>query len=166
MFSGLRQNSVFYVLEKSDKPSLKVGQVVSVSNPMPKYGVAPYTTDTYVDVSVKVGDSTLEFKQLPSAMNIANSGNVVVSESREAMLNEVEGMKRLSEDVLKSVDYHEGVVSACEEMLVVLNPSIAKERATEERMGAMEERMGGIEGTLTQMMGMLSETLNKSSKSK
>ena len=37
MFSGLRTNSIFYVLEKGEEPTLKIGQVVSVSNPQPKF---------------------------------------------------------------------------------------------------------------------------------
>ena len=166
MFSGLRSNNVFYILEKGEKPCLKVGQVMSVSNPMPRLGAVPYTNDTYVDVSVKVGDEQMEFKQLPSALSIANSGSVVVSDNRESMLNEVDGMRRISEDVLNSMDYHRSVVDACDGILVTLNPTIAKEKATEERMGAMEERMGGIEGTLTSIQEMLSNALGKSSKTK
>ncbi len=78
MFSGLRTNSLFYILEKGEKPVLKVGQVSSVSNPSPKYGQYPTTPmfgqqmETVVDVSVKVGDETMEFKQLPSNLSIAN----------------------------------------------------------------------------------------------
>lgn len=37
MFSGLRTNSIFYVLDKSNEPTLQIGQVVSVSNPQPKF---------------------------------------------------------------------------------------------------------------------------------
>jgi hypothetical protein len=37
MFSGLRQNGLFYILEKGEDLKLRIGQVVSVSNPQPKY---------------------------------------------------------------------------------------------------------------------------------
>ena len=37
MFQGLRQNSIFYVLDKTNEPTLTIGQVVSVSNPQPKF---------------------------------------------------------------------------------------------------------------------------------
>lgn len=37
MFQGLRPNSIFYVLDKSGEPTLKIGQVVNVSNPQPKF---------------------------------------------------------------------------------------------------------------------------------
>ena len=37
MFQGLRTGGLFYVLEKGDELKLKIGHVVSVSNPQPKY---------------------------------------------------------------------------------------------------------------------------------
>ena len=38
MFQGLRQSSLFYILDKGgEKPTLKIGQVISVSNPQQKY---------------------------------------------------------------------------------------------------------------------------------
>ena len=102
MFQGLRQGGMFYILEKGENISLKIGQVVSVSNPQPKYnqfGTAPTFTaqpEMVVDVKVKVGEDAMEFKQLNANMNIANSGNVVVSDSKEAMSAEVEGLLRTS----------------------------------------------------------------------
>ena len=102
MFQGLRTGGLFYVLEKGDELKLKIGHVVSVSNPQPKYNQIS-TMPTYnnqpemvVDVKVKVGDENVDFKQLNANMNIANSGNVVVSDSKEAMSAEVEGLLRTS----------------------------------------------------------------------
>ena len=58
--------------------------------------------ETVVDVSVKVGDETMEFKQLPSNLSIANLGqNVVVSENKDAMNAEVEAMLRNSRGILE-----------------------------------------------------------------
>ena len=93
MFQSLRQSNLFYILQKGETPALKVGQVVSVSNPQPKYGqyvpgqAFGQNMETVVDVTVKVGEETMEFKQLPANLSIANFGQngVVVSESREAM---------------------------------------------------------------------------------
>lgn len=114
-----------------------------------------------VDVTAKVGDKTMEFKQLPAMQSIANDGNMVVSESREAMYNEVDGMRRTSQSVLDSVDYHTSVVEACEAMAEILNPHIAKEKATEQRIGKMEEKMDGMESTLANIEDMLASALNK-----
>lgn len=164
MFSGLRQNSLFYILEKGETVNLKIGQVVSVSNPQPKYNqyqhLQPYSQqETTVDVKVKIGDETVDFKQLPSNLSIANFGQngMVVSESKEAMCAEVEAMLRSSTAILESIPYHKKVISSCDDMLRQLNPQFAKEKEQEEKIGILEQRMGGMEGTLSEMKGMLSE---------
>lgn len=96
MFQGLRQGGMFYILDKCEDMKLKIGQVVSVSNPQPKanqFGASyqyALPNELFVDVKVKVGEDTIDFKQLNANMNIANSGNLVVSDSREAMSAEVE----------------------------------------------------------------------------
>ena len=169
MFSGLRTNSLFYILEKGEKPVLKVGQVSSVSNPSPKYGQYPTTPmfgqqmETVVDVSVKVGDETMEFKQLPSNLSIANLGqNVVVSENKDAMNAEVEAMLRNSRGILESVSYHESVIASCDSILRELNPQLAKEKAQEEKIVGLEDQMGQLSVALSSIQEMLAQALNSS----
>ena len=169
MFSGLRTNSLFYILEKGEKPVLKVGQVSSVSNPSPKYGQYPTTPmfgqqmETVVDVSVKVGDETMEFKQLPSNLSIANLGqNVVVSENKDAMNAEVEAMLRNSKGILESVSYHESVIASCDSILRELNPQLAKEKAQEEKIVGLEDQMGKLSIALSSIQEMLAQALNSS----
>lgn len=166
MFQGLRQNGLFYILEKGEELKLRVGQVVSVSNPQPKYG--QFGTPNFgsqpemtVDVRVKVDDETMDFKQLNANASIANSGNVVVSDSKDAMSAEVEGLLRTSKAILESVPYHEKMLVACDNVLRDLNPSFKKEKEQEEKIGALEEKMVGIEGTLNDMMSMLSNALGQ-----
>jgi ribosome-associated translation inhibitor RaiA len=167
MFSGLRTNSLFYILEKGEKPVLKVGQVSSVSNPSPKYGQYPTTPmfgqqmETVVDVSVKVGDEMMEFKQLPSNLSIANLGqNVVVSENKDAMNAEVEAMLRNSRGILESVSYHESVIASCDSILRELNPQLAKEKAQEEKIVGLEDQMGKLSVALSSIQEMLAQALN------
>lgn len=173
MFSGLRQNNLFYILEKGEDLNLKIGQVISVSNPQPKYNQFNTTNafsqpEMVVDVKVKVGEESLDFKQLNANMNIANSGNVVVSDSKEAMSAEVESLLRNSKQIIESVPYHERVVASCDVMLRELNPAFAKEKEQEEKIGALEQRMGHIDGKLEKVLELLSDTvgISKSKKSK
>lgn len=173
MFSGIRQGNLFYILEKGEDLNLKIGQVISVSNPQPKYNQFNTTNafsqpEMVVDVKVKVGEESLDFKQLNANMNIANSGNVVVSDSKEAMSAEVESLLRNSKQIIESVPYHERVVSSCDVMLRELNPAFAKEKEQEEKIGALEQRMGHIDGKLEKVLELLSDTvgMSKSKKSK
>lgn len=173
MFSGIRQGNLFYILEKGEDLNLKIGQVISVSNPQPKYNQfnsanAFSQPEMVVDVKVKVGEESLDFKQLNANMNIANSGNVVVSDSKEAMSAEVESLLRNSKQIIESVPYHERVVASCDVMLRELNPAFAKEKEQEEKIGALEQRMGHIDGKLEKVLELLSDTvgISKSKKSK
>ena len=173
MFSGIRQGNLFYILEKGEDLNLKIGQVISVSNPQPKYNQFNTTNafsqpEMVVDVKVKVGEESLDFKQLNANMNIANSGNVVVSDSKEAMSAEVESLLRNSKQIVESVPYHERVISSCDVMLRELNPAFAKEKEQEEKIGALELRMGHIDGKLEKVLELLSDTvgISKSRKSK
>lgn len=172
MFQGLRSNSLFYILEKSNGLKLKIGQVVSVSNPAPKYNqypsVQPFQPqEMYVDVKVKVGEETMEYKQLPAAISIANFANdsIVVSESKEAMSAEVEAILRSSQQALESIKMHEQNVKDCDVILRQLNPVFAKEKQTDERIDALEDAIGGVNERLDALIGLMTKTSNKSSRS-
>ena len=167
MFQGVRQNGLFYILEKGDDLKLRVGQVISVSNPQPKYG--QFNTPTFgsqpemtVDIRVKVDEETMDFKQLNANASIANSGNVVVSDSKDAMSAEVEGLLRTSKAILESVPYHEKMLVSCDNVLRDLNPSFKKEKEQEEKMNMLEGEVSGIKDTLNEMMGLLSSALGQS----
>lgn len=166
MFSALRTGSPFYILEKADEPRLKIGSVVSVSQPVPKYAQTYIPNqgyaETVVDVVVKVAEEELKFEKVPSNLSIANFGQngMVVSESKEAMNAEVEAMLRNSRDILESIPYHERVVEVCDSMLRQLNPQFAKEKQQEEKIASLESKVGGIEGKLDQITGMLAAALN------
>ena len=170
MFSGLRNNNILYILEKTDD-GLKVqtGQVVSVSNPQPKYKQFNATTPNFtaqpemvVDVKVKVDNEDLEFKQLGANLSIANSGNLIVSDSREAINAEVDGIVAMSRQHIEATPFHEKIIATSDEVKRIINPAFAKEKEQEEKIGMLEEKMSGIEGTLNQMMGLLSEAVNHS----
>jgi hypothetical protein len=154
------------VLDKGENPSLRIGQVVSVSNPQTRYpsfnnGFTPQPMETVVDVRVKLGDEEADFKQLPANGQIANDKNLVVSDSKEAMSAEVDAMLRQSKAILESVDYHERVVKSCEGMLLQLNPQIAKDREQTEKINKLEGKVSGIEGKIDKMMGWLQQSINK-----
>ena len=74
----MRQSGTVYILTKGDTPALKTGVVQSVTSPVTKFGTqlmpGQFQQDTVIDLTVKVGDELLTFKQLPSVSVIASSG--------------------------------------------------------------------------------------------
>lgn len=164
MFQANRQGNLFYILEKGDELKLKIGQVVNVSNPQPKYNnqfsVPAFSqNDMTVDISVKVDEETLDFKQLSATASIANSGSLVVSDNKDAMTSEIEGLLRTSKSVIDSVPYHEKMLVCCDNILRELNPVFKKEKEHEEKMTMLEGEVIGIKDTLNEMMGLLSNAL-------
>lgn len=168
MFSNVRQQSLFYILEKGEKSNIKIGQVESVSQPIPKYQTS-YPTfgqqlEMVVDIKVKVNDELVEFKQLPSNLSIYNynQNGVVVSDSKDAINAEIEGMLKNSQKHIEDVPFHEKNIVCCKEMLKVLNPQFAKEEEQQKRIGDIEVKMNGIESTLKGIQDMLMSIANKS----
>lgn len=174
MFSGLRQNSIIYVLEKKhgdgERLSMKIGQVLSVSNPQPKYQqnyqLGAQGMETTVDITVKFQDEQMEFKQLPSTAQIANCGDLVLSESHDAIDAEVQAMYRTSKEIVESEAYHRQMMEDCIKIRSILNPQIAKEREQAEKITKLESKVSGMEDTLSDIKGMLSKALSVKSANK
>ena len=174
MFSGLRQNSIIYVLEKKqcdgERLSLRIGQVLSVSNPQPKYQqnyqLGAQGMETTVDITVKFQDEQMEFKQLPSTAQIANCGDLVGSESHDAIDAEVQAMYRTSKEIVESEAYHRQMMEDCIKIRSIVNPQIAKEREQAEKITKLESKVSGMEDTLSDIKGMLSKALSVKSANK
>lgn len=157
MFGALRQNSYLYILDKNDGLKLKIGQVVSISS-------VQYTSiNPTVDITVKVNNDTLEFKQVPSNLSIANYGNdnIIISESSESMSNEVETLVNVSKKTINEVSYHNSVIESGEDILAQLNPKIAKEKEQEAKISKLESKVDNIETYMLDIKEMMNKMINK-----
>ena len=162
MFSTLRQNSPIYVLDKKDSPVLKKGIIETVSPQRSRTGsFYGQPMDMIVDIRVNIDGTSQEFKNIPASLSIANDGNIVISETKEAMSTEVDSMLSISKQILESVDYHKDVIEKCEQILKDLNPQFAKDKLQEEKINSLESRIGGVENTLEDIKDMLSKVLDK-----
>lgn len=156
MFSALRQGSVIYILEKGENLSYKVGQVVSVTQPT--FNNNFLGNGATVDISVKIGNETMDFKNAPSSQSVANYNNIFIAETKELMSNEVDNILQGSRSIIDSVPYHTSVVQSGEEILKTLNPRFAKEKERDEDISNLKNKIGGIETKMDQILTLLSET--------
>lgn len=159
MFGALRQGSVIYILEKQNALALKIGRVETTTQPT-GYNMIPYGQQTFgqtMDITVKYDDGTTdEFKQLQANGSVAMYGNVVVTETRELMLQEIESMERESKKVIDSIPYHENVLKSVGDMKVSLSPEYAKEVETDKRLHTLEQGLGSIQQDQKAILDMLS----------
>ena len=163
MFGALKQGASLFVLDKTSKPLLKIGTIESATQPT-IFNAVPYSTtipNQTLDIKVKFENGeNFEFKQLQSGLSVATYGNIVVAETSELMLQEVDNMERVSRQVLDTIPYHQSVVESIGEIRAVLSPSYKKERETDARLTSLEAGLGDIKEMLSRM------SQNMSSKSK
>ena len=159
MFSALRQGSVVYILEKGENPVLKVGQVVSITQP--NYSSNFLMNGSTIDINVKVNNQNMDFKNVPSSQSIANYNNAVITETKELMSNEVDNMLQSSRSIVDSVAYHNNIITSCESILKELNPRFAKEKERDEDINNLKNKMGGIESKMDKILSLLQKDGNK-----
>lgn len=159
MFSALRQGSVVYILEKGENPVLKVGQVVSITQP--NYGSNFLMNGSTIDINVKVNNQNMDFKNVPSSQSVANYNNAVITETKELMSNEVDNMLQSSRSIVDSVTYHNNIITSCESILKELNPRFAKEKERDEDINNLKDKMGGIESKMDKILVLLQKDGNK-----
>ena len=159
MFSALRQGSVVYILEKGENPVLKIGQVVSITQP--NYSSNFLINGSTIDINVKVNNQNMDFKNVPSSQSIANYNNAVITETKELMSNEVDNMLQSSRSIVDSVTYHNNIITSCENILKELNPRFAKEKERDEDINNLKDKMGGIESKMDKILVLLQKDGNK-----
>ena len=173
MFQSLRIGTPLYVLHKNE-PKLEVGEVIFVSQPVNQFGQTIYQqgimnpAPATVDIKIKSNDKTIELQKLPANMSIADYGNgMVISESRDSIINELGVLRQNSERIIASIDQHKDIVSKCDALMQELNPQVKQdaERQKEmlalgERVGGLGERVGGLEKSMQNIEGLLTQILD------
>lgn len=157
MFSNLGKDSVFYILDKNTKPTLKVGKVTeSKINPQ-FYGLA----NQEVDIKVDVSGETYEFKKIPANVSIISpSVGIVISDNPEDMIKEYDSMVSHSKQILDSVDYNKSIIDSRDEIMSILNPRFAKEKEQENKLTNLEDRVHNMEQGISDIKTMLSKVIN------
>ena len=162
MFQNLRKGNSLYILHKNE-PKLSVGEVKLVSPPIPQFGL-PYQqgmmpqSSRYVEINITADGQDILMQRIPADLSITDYGpDMVISDNRDAIINEIEAFKHGSEKHIADTPRHERIVAECETMLTLLNPPSAKD--TEQ-----ERRIEQLTGELSEMKAMLTEILGRGSK--
>lgn len=163
MFSSLRPGAILYILDKSDEPIVKIGYVESVTTPRPMYKTynpaVSFGTNmqTVVDVTIRINNEKKDFVGLPSNESIHSHGDYVVSETREAMISEVDAMLQNSRNVIESVDNHKKIIVACENILKDLNPVYAKEKERDVAIDDLTKQVSDMKQVLKKLETFLTD---------
>ena len=148
MFSALSQGSPVYLLDKTSTLEYKVGEIVGVSSPR---------FNNTVDLKVKVDDSIQEFSGIPSINSFVsyNGGKVIISETKQAIQNEVEGILQNRKHVLDNIESYKEDIVQCESILKKLSPQFAIDKERDERLSKLEDRFDGVESKLDKIFNLI-----------
>ena len=155
MFSALSQGSPIYILDKTSSPKYNIGEIVGVSYPKTNlYNLGPQNT---VDIKVKIEGDVQEFSSIPSINSIVsyNNGKIIISETKQGIQNEVEGILSNSKQILNNIDNYKKNVEDCEEILKQLNPQFAIDKERDERLSNLENRFDGFESKLDKIFNLV-----------
>lgn len=76
---------------------------------------------------------------------------MLITGSRDGMNTEVLAMKRKSEDVLKSVEYHQDFLRVCDRMPAMLDPEFAARQQQEQEISALKGQMSNMDKNMQEM---------------
>lgn len=162
MFSALNQGSIIYILDKTERPKFKVGEVVSISQPKVDYnstGQFGQYQATTVDIKVNVEGNTYEYNSIPSSYSVItyNNGKITLSETKQELQSEVESILQNSKQIVERIDTYKQNIVDCESILKQLNPQFAKDKERDERLNSLEERFGGVEDRLDKIINLINK---------
>lgn len=167
MFSNLRTGSQVYILHKDATPYIEVGQVVSVSQPIPRYQANNFMApqELVVDVVVNVNGNNITLQKLPASLDVADqgtsNGSLFISTSRESMNTEIVSLKQKSQDIINSVDYHKKVIQDCEVLLQRLNPEFAEQKQQKQEIDNLKTQMAEMMNDMKELMSQLKKETPK-----
>ena len=155
MFSALSQGSPIYILDKTSSPKYSIGEIIGVSYPkVNPYNIGPQNT---VDLKVKIDGSVQEFNQVPSINSIVsyNNGNVIISETKQGIQNEVESILQSSKNIVDNINNYKENIVQCEAILKKLSPQFAIDKERDERLSNLETRFDGVESKLDKIFNLI-----------
>lgn len=162
MFSALNQGSIIYILDKTERPKFKVGEIISISQPKVDYnstGQFGQYQATTVDIKVNIDGNTYEYNSIPSSYSVItyNNGKITLSETKQGLQSEVESILQNSKQIVDKINIYKQNITDCENILKELNPQFAKDKERDERLNSLEERFGGVEDRLDKIINLINK---------
>ena len=161
MFSNLRTNSQIYILHRDATPYIEIGQVVSVSQPRPRYQTNSYIApqEQVVDLVVSINGNNITLQSLPANLDVADQGTIngslFIATQRDAMNTEINSMRQKSLDIINSIEQHKKVIQDCEVLLQRLNPEFAEQKQQKQEIDMLKTQMSEMMSGMKELMAQL-----------
>lgn len=151
MFNALHNGSTLFLLDKS-RLTLRVGQVQNVSLPKPSVSQPFGMANSTIDIVVAADGESINLPNIPSGLSVATVNGIIVSETKEGIDTEIEGIQRTLQTHIDNYDEYKRAIVRCKEVRKELNPQLAKEQAQEEKIASLENSINELKAMLTQSL--------------
>lgn len=168
MLSNLRPGTPVYLFYKNEM-RYAAGTVHQVSGQYPAMNYQQPMmpgTNAVVNIVIDINGKTESYERIPLNTSIAEfpDKGVLVSETREGIINEVTAIRNARQSVLQQVPTIEQEIRACDNLLLDLNPQLKREQEQAGKIASLEKQLAGMSDQIAALTGMLSKTLGKKPK--
>ena len=163
MLSALRPGTPVYVLYKNE-PRFAVAKVSQVSNQYPNLAYQQPLipcNNVAVDIAIEVDGKMETYQRIPLNSTIAEfpEKGVLISETREGIVNEVNAIRSASQAAIDQVEAHKRVIASCDQLLFDLNPQLKKDQEQAQEIATLKRQLAGMSDQIAALTGMLSKSL-------
>lgn len=165
MFSALNQGSLVYIVDKTDGLKYKTGEIVSTSNNNlfnGTFGNSNFTPNGKINLKIRVDNNVIDYPEAPLNGSVAsyNNGNILVCETKQNAITEIERILREAKRILENRNNYEKQVDECEAVLKDINPVFAKDKEFDDRINNLNTRFSNMEDKLDKVLSAVLPNIN------
>lgn len=161
MFSDLKKGFQVHTLDTNEVPKYAIGKVVAVSEPrymQPTPGNYQSMQTRVVDLTVEIEGETKTYT-VPESQNVAKAVGITLSTNIESIMNELNAVKRNSEEILESVDLNRRKIEACDKILEDVNPAFKQTREQDRKIAGIESQVKELTNSFDDLKRLIVERL-------
>lgn len=161
MFSDLKKGFQVHTLDTNEVPKYAIGKVVAVSEPRympPSPGNYAPMQGRVVDLTVEVDGETKTYT-VPESQNVAKAMGITLSTGIEAVMNELNAIKRNSQEVLDSVGFNKKKIEVCDQIMEDINPAFKQTREQDKKIAGIESQVRELTGSFDELKRLIVERL-------
>ena len=161
MFSDLKKGFQVHTLDTNEVPKYAIGKVVAVSEPrymQPTPGNYQSMQTRVVDLTVEIDGETKTYT-VPESQNVAKAVGITLSTNIESIMNELNAVKRNSEEILESVDLNRRKIEACDKILEDVNPAFKQTREQDKKIAGIESQVKELTNSFDDLKRLIVERL-------
>lgn len=135
MFSQLKSQSPIYILFRTSPMRIENAIVESVTAPVAKFPATfGQVSETTIDIVVNLCGEKQTFQKIPTNMDTATfvNQNISLFSTRDAVNNELKNIRKTSEDVVNSCEFHKKQIENIDELYLKVNPEIEEKKRQDE----------------------------------